>query len=114
MIFCFEDFELDTDKVELRAAGAAVAIEPQVFELLALLLANRQRMVSKDEIVAKVWDGRAISDAAIASRIKSARQALGDDGRAQRLIRTVHGLGLRFVGEVTVRGGEPGIRELAR
>ena len=103
MIYVFEDFELDAAKVELRAKGAPVAIEPQVFALLLLLVENRERLVSKDEIVERIWDGRIISDAAIASRVKSVRQALGDDGRGQRLIRTVHGTGFRFVGEVTSR-----------
>ncbi len=103
MTYVFGDFELDPARVELRASGLATPIEPQVFALLMLLIENRQRMVSKDEIVAHVWNGRFISDAAIASRIKSARQALGDDGRTQRYIRTVHGQGFRFVGEVAER-----------
>ena len=75
----------------------AVPVEPQVFALLALLVENRERLVSRDEIIEKVWDGRIVSDAAVSSRIKSARQALGDDGKAQRYIRTIHGQGLRFV-----------------
>ena len=70
------------------------------FSLLALLVENRERLVSRDEVLEKVWDGRIVSEAAVASRVKSARQALGDDGKAQRLIRTVHGQGFRFVGEV--------------
>jgi TolB-like protein len=75
-----------------------------VFALLALLVENRDRLVSKDEIIEKVWDGRIISDAAVASRVKSARQALGDDGRSQRFIRTIHRKGFRFVAEVRVSG----------
>lgn len=101
MIHAFANFELDTDRMELRADGVPVAVEPQVFALLRLLIENRDRMVSKDEVVEKVWNGRFISDAAIASRIKSARQAVGDDGRAQAVIRTIHGLGFAFVAEVT-------------
>ncbi|HYC00729.1 MAG TPA: winged helix-turn-helix domain-containing protein [Candidatus Limnocylindrales bacterium] len=100
MIYRFGQFELDTAAVELRAAGQARPLEPQVFRLLALLLENHERMVSKDELIEKVWDGRAISDAALSSRIKSARRALGDDGKAQRLIKTLHGRGFRFVGDV--------------
>ena len=88
MQYLFEGFELDLARVELRAGGAAVAVEPQVFALLVLLVENRDRMVPKDEIVERIWGGRIISDAAIASRIKSARQAIGDDGR--------------FLGEVAV------------
>jgi TolB-like protein/Tfp pilus assembly protein PilF len=100
MLYRFGHFELDTTKVELRSGGAPVAVEPQVFALLALLVENRHRLVSKDEIVEKVWDGRVVSDAAIASRVKSARQALVDDGKAQRCIRTIHRQGFRFVAEV--------------
>lgn len=100
MILCFEDCELDRGKVELRRAGAVVPVEPQVFALLVLLVENRERMVSRDEIVARVWDGRIVSESALDSRVKSARRAIGDDGRAQRLIRTLHGQGYRFVGEV--------------
>jgi len=100
MIYSFDHFELDTDKVELRAAGAEIPLEPQVFALLRLLIENRDRMVGKDEVIEKVWERRFISDSAIASRIKSIRQALGDDGRSQRFIRTIRGSGFRFVGEV--------------
>ena len=74
-------------------------LEPQVFALLALLVENSERLVSKDEIIEKVWDGRVVTDAAVASRVKSARQALGDDGKSQQFIRTIHGQGYRFVGE---------------
>lgn len=103
MIHVFGNFELDTGRVELRENGVAVAMEPQVFALLRFLIENRDRMVSKDEIVAAVWNGRIVSDSAIASRIKSARQAIGDDGRAQAFIRTVHGLGFSFVADVATR-----------
>ncbi len=101
MIYLFEDFELDTAKVELRTKGVAIPIEPQVFALLRLLVENRDRLVTKDEIIERVWLGRIISDSAVASRIKSARAALGDDGCSQRFIRTVHGVGFRFVTDVT-------------
>jgi TolB-like protein len=102
MLYRFGNFELDTAKAELRANGATRPVEPQVFGLLALLVENRERLVSKDEILEKVWDGRIVSDAAIASRIKSARQALDDDGQAQRCIRTIHRQGFRFVADVHV------------
>ena len=101
VLYRFGQFELDTSRVELRSAGGvALAVEPQVFALLTLLVENRHRMVSRDEIIEKVWDGRIVSEAAIASRIKSARQSIGDDGKAQRCIRTIHRQGLRFVAEV--------------
>ncbi|HXZ68413.1 MAG TPA: winged helix-turn-helix domain-containing protein, partial [Alphaproteobacteria bacterium] len=101
MIYRFGEYELDTAKLELKGRGAAVAVEPQVFALLRLLIENRERALTKEEIIERVWDGRFISDAAVASRIKSARQAIGDDGQAQKLIKTLHGVGFRFVADVT-------------
>src|SRR6478672_13642665 len=95
------DHILDLRKFELRKGDHLVPAEPQVLSLLFLLVENRDRLVTKDELVDTIWGGRAISDSAISSRIKSARQVLGDDGEAQRLIRTVHGRGFRFVGEVS-------------
>ncbi|MGH8251721.1 MAG: winged helix-turn-helix domain-containing tetratricopeptide repeat protein [Steroidobacteraceae bacterium] len=97
VIYRFDEFELDLARAELRAGGAVRPLEPQVFALLTHLVENRDRLVTRDELLEKVWDGRLVSDAAIASRIKSARQALGDDGTAQRYIRTAHGRGFRFV-----------------
>ena len=102
MIYRFGSFELDTAKVELRSGGEICSVEPQVFALLALLVDNRERLVSKDEIIEKVWDGRVVSEAAVASRIKSARKALGDDGKTQQFIKTIHRQGLRFVADATV------------
>ncbi|MCB2098644.1 MAG: winged helix-turn-helix domain-containing tetratricopeptide repeat protein [Parvularculaceae bacterium] len=107
MIYGFENFELDTLKAELRKDGADVALEPQVFSLLCLLIENAERLVSKDEIIEKVWDGRIVSDSALASRIKTLRAALGDDGKAQRFIRTAHGQGFRFVAETRNRAAPP-------
>lgn len=102
MIFRFDKFELDTSTSELRGQGVAVPVEPQVFALLVLLLENRDRLLSRDELIEKIWEGRVVSDAAVASRIKSARQAVGDSGNSQTLIRTLRGRGVRFVGDVTV------------
>ena len=108
MLYRFGSFELDTAKVELRADGEARPVERQVFALLALLVDNRERLVSKDEIIEKVWDGRIVSEAAVASRVKSARQALGDDGKTQRFIKTIHRQGFRFVADVSaVRDAQP-------
>jgi DNA-binding winged helix-turn-helix (wHTH) protein len=104
MVYRFENFELDLERVELRRAGKSVPMEPQVFALLTLLVENPERMVSKDEIHDRIWSGRVVSDAALNSRIRSARQAVGDDGKAQRLIRTVRSNGFRFVGTVSTRG----------
>jgi DNA-binding winged helix-turn-helix (wHTH) protein/tetratricopeptide (TPR) repeat protein len=99
MIYLFDEFELDRSKVELRRNGTTVPVEPQVFALLLLLVENHERLVSRDEVVEKVWDGRIVSESAVDSRVKAARRALGDDGKAQRFIRTIHGKGFRFVAE---------------
>jgi len=100
MTYRFGHFELDLARVELRAGGQPCPIEPQVFALLAFLVEHRERLVSRDELFEKVWDGRVVSDSALDSRVKSARKALGDDGKSQRFIRTIHGQGFRFVAEV--------------
>jgi TolB-like protein len=105
VIYRFGAFELDIGRHELRENDVSRALEPQVFALLALLVENRERLVSKDEMVEKVWDGRAVTDAALASRVKSARRALGDDGVSQRIIRTIHRRGLRFVADVRASSG---------
>jgi predicted ATPase/DNA-binding winged helix-turn-helix (wHTH) protein len=102
MRFQFGDCELDLDRVQLRVGGVARAVEPQVFDVLALLVQHRNRVVSKEELLDAVWNHRFVSESSLTSRIKSARQAIGDDGQAQRLIRTVHGRGYQFVGEVRV------------
>jgi len=101
MLYRVGDYVLDLRKFELRKGDRVLPAEPQVLALLFLLVENRDRLVTKDELVATVWGGRAVSDSAISSRIKSARQLLGDDGEAQRLIRTIHGKGYRFVGEAS-------------
>jgi TolB-like protein len=97
MIYCFEDFELDTRKHVLRCNGEEIKVEPQVFDLLTLLVKNHDRLVTKDEIIETIWHGRAISETAISSRISSARSAINDDGKQQRLIKTRHNKGLRFM-----------------
>jgi TolB-like protein/Tfp pilus assembly protein PilF len=110
MLYQFGPFVLDLARFELRANGEPCRVEPQVFSLIALLVENRERLVSRDEMIEKIWDGRIVSDAAISSRIKSARQALGDDGKAQRYIRTIHNQGLRFVAPVHASRGDPAAR----
>jgi DNA-binding winged helix-turn-helix (wHTH) protein len=97
MRYLFEDWELDTDVFELRRAGEPVKIEPQVFDVLVHLVHHRDRVVPKEELLDEVWGDRFVSESALTSRIKAARQAVGDDGRLQRYIRTVHGRGYRFV-----------------
>ncbi|MGC2824270.1 MAG: transcriptional regulator, partial [Pseudolabrys sp.] len=99
MLFLFEDFVLDNERRELRAGGTIVPIEPQVFDLLVYLIENRDRVVSKDDLIASVWDGRIVSDSTLDSRINRARKALRDSGKEQRLIRTIARKGFRFIGE---------------
>lgn len=106
MKYFFDDMVLDTAFMELSKAGAVVRIEPKVFALVLHLLENRDRVVSRDELVESVWDGRFISEAAVSSAVRSARKALGDDGKAQRCIKTVHGHGFRFVAPVFEAGAE--------
>jgi DNA-binding winged helix-turn-helix (wHTH) protein len=95
-----EDCVLDTGRRELRRGADLVAVEPQVFDLLVYLIQNRERVVSKDDLLASVWHGRIVSESALGARINAARTALGDSGEAQRFIKTFHRKGLRFVGAV--------------
>ena len=100
MKYLFDSFVLDTAIRELSEDGAAVRIEPRIYELLLHLLENRDRVVSKDELLAAVWDGRIVSEASMSSAVRSLRKALGDDGRRQRCVKTMHGHGFRFVAPV--------------
>jgi len=103
----FADFELDVAQQELRRSGDIVHMEPQVFNLLLHLVRNRGRIVSKDELIETVWNGRIVSEAALSSRINAARKAIGDTGNEQLFIRTLHKRGFHFVGEVS--DGAPSI-----
>lgn len=100
MQFFFADHMLDTGRRELKRGAELVALEPQVFDLLVHLLRNRERVVSKDDLIAAVWGGRIVSDSTLTSRINAVRKAVGDSGEQQSLIRTVPRKGIRFVGEV--------------
>ncbi len=97
----FGEFVLDSQRYELRRDGQAVPVEPQVFDVLAVLVANRRRCVTKQELFEAVWGGKFVGEAALSSRIMAARRALGDDGESQRYIKTVRGRGYQFVGAVT-------------
>jgi predicted ATPase/pimeloyl-ACP methyl ester carboxylesterase/DNA-binding winged helix-turn-helix (wHTH) protein len=108
VIFEFDDFELDTERFELRRSGRAVHVEPQVFDVLRYLVDHRDRVVSKEELLDNVWGDRFVSESALTSRIKGARQVVGDTGRAQRVIATAHGRGYRFLLPVVVRNGGGG------
>jgi TolB-like protein len=101
MEFRFSDHVLDVARRELRRNGEAVALEPQVFDLLVHLIRNRDRVVTKDDLLDSLWGGRIVSESTLNSRINAARKAVGDSGEAQRLIRTLPRKGFRFVGDVT-------------
>lgn len=104
MIHRFDDFVLDTDSFELQRGMDTVAVEPQVFDLLVLLCENPDRVVSREEVMDAVWGTRIVTDATISTAIRSARRAIGDNGKEQSYIRTVRGRGFRFVGGVTSGG----------
>ena len=103
MTLVFAGHELDPRRQELRREGEVVHVEPQVFDLLTFLIRNRDRIVSKDEILDTIWDGRIVSEAALSSRINAARKAIGDSGNDQIFIRTFHKRGFRFVADATER-----------
>jgi TolB-like protein/Tfp pilus assembly protein PilF len=109
----FGDCEIDVAGFALRRGGEACDVEPQVLELLLYLARNPDRLITRDDLIAQVWHGRIVSDTTITSRIKSARQAIGDDGTQQKFIRTVHGRGVRFIGAVKTaarNAAEPAVR----
>jgi len=105
LLFLFEDYALDTDRRELRRGADLVALAPQVFDLLQYLIQNRERVASKDDLIATVWNGRIVSDSALTTRVNAARSAIGDSGEEQRLIRTLPRKGFRFVGRVQEEQG---------
>ncbi|MBW4709999.1 winged helix-turn-helix domain-containing protein [Roseobacter sp. YSTF-M11] len=100
MTYHFDDFCVDTDRREITGGGQMLRAEPQVFDLLVLLISNHHRFITKDELLEKIWRGRFVSESALTSRIKSLRQLLGDNGQAQKVIRTLRGKGFRFVADV--------------
>lgn len=102
----FDDFVLDTARYELRQGTEVIRVEPQVFDVMTQLVSNHDRFVTKEELFDSVWGGRFVGEAALTSRIKAARRALGDDGGSQRYIRTIRGRGYQFVGTIAV--DEPG------
>lgn len=98
--FLFADHVLDIERRELKRGSEQISLEPQVFDLLIYLLQNRDRVVSKDDVIAAVWGGRIVSESTLTSRINAARKAVGDSGEQQHVIRTIARKGFRFVGEV--------------
>lgn len=105
MIYRFADSELDTERYELRSEDVPRPVEPQVFDLLRYLVENRDRTVTKDELYTAIWKERVVSESALSSRVKAARRAVNDTGADQRIIRTLHGRGFRFVAPVEVLTG---------
>jgi DNA-binding winged helix-turn-helix (wHTH) protein len=101
MPYRFGDFELSPEAYELRRAGRQVHLEPRVLEVLAYLVAHRDRLVTKQELLATLWPTEFVSESALTRAVRDARRALGDTGAAERWIDTVHGRGFRFVGAVT-------------
>jgi len=100
--FVFEDYVLDQQRRELTLRGQVVTVGPQVFDLLLQLVSNRDRVMSKDDLLKAVWSGRIVSESTITSHINAVRKAIGDTGEEQRLVRTVARKGYRFVGEIKV------------
>ena len=100
MKYRFAEFEIDLSQQELRRLGEPVHIEPQVFDLIVHLVRNNDRIVSRDELIETIWNGRIVSEATLSSRINAARRALGDNGNDQVFIRTLHKRGFRFVGRI--------------
>ncbi|KWX21977.1 transcriptional regulator [Mycolicibacterium wolinskyi] len=109
----FDDFVLDTGRYELRRDDEVIRVEPQVFDVLTQLIRHHDRFVSKEELFDSVWGGRFVGEAALTSRIKAARRALGDDGESQRYIRTVRGRGYQFVGTIAAPLDQPAPQPVA-
>jgi TolB-like protein len=107
--FCFAEHVLDVDLRELTRGGEGIAVEPQVFDLLIYLVENRERVVSKDDLIESIWDGRIVSESTLTSRINAARKAVGDSGKDQAVIRTIPRKGFRFVGDVQVHQDGAGV-----
>ena len=108
MRYLFEEYGFDTDRRELHRGADIVSVAPQVFDLLDYLIRNRERVVSKDDLINAIWNGRIVSDAALTTRLNAARIAIGDSGEEQRLIKTLPRKGFRFVGPVLETQGPAG------
>jgi TolB-like protein len=106
--YLFEEYAFDTDRRELHRGADVVSVAPQVFDLLDYLIRNRERVVSKDDLINAIWNGRIVSDAALTTRLNAARIAIGDSGEEQRLIKTLPRKGFRFVGAVREVQGPAG------
>lgn len=105
MRYLFENYAFDTERRELRRGAELISIPPQVFDLLEYLIRNRERVVSKDDLIDTIWSGRVVSETALTTRLNAARSAIGDTGEEQRLIKTLPRKGFRFVGTVRETAG---------
>ncbi len=101
MVFQFNQITLDTVQFRLCVSGNPLSVEPQVFDLLVYLVDNRDRVVTRDELLENLWKGKVVTDATLGVTLRSARKAVGDSGRAQIIIKTIHGRGYQFIAEVT-------------
>lgn len=104
MIYTFNNVELDTEKFSVLASGKEISVEPQVFNLILFLIENSNKIVSREELLDHVWQGRVVSDTSINNNIKTARKVLGDNGSSQQVIKTIHSRGYQFVAEVNSKG----------
>ncbi len=100
MRYLFEQYAFDTDRRELHRGADVISVAPLVFDLIDYLIRNRDRVISKDELIKMIWNGRIVSDAALTTRLNAARSAIGDSGEEQRLIKTLPRKGFRFVGTI--------------
>jgi tetratricopeptide (TPR) repeat protein len=112
MNFHFENIWIDTDSFSVEQNGQTISVEPQVFDLIVYLIENRNRLVSRKELLEKLWSGRHVSDTSLSNHIKSARKVLGDNGRRQKVIKTFHARGYQFVANVeeVAAGAKPEIK----
>ena len=104
--YLFEEYAFDTDRRELYRGAEVVSVAPQAFDLLEYLIRNREHVVSKDDLINAIWNGRIVSDAALTTRLNAARNVIGDTGEEQRLIKTLPRKGFRFIGPVREEGGK--------
>ena len=100
MVYLFNNFQIDTVNFTLKCDDNYIEIEPLVFNLIVYLIENKSKLVSRDELLKNVWQGRIVLDATLNNHIKAARKALDDDGQSQKVIRTIHGRGYQFVAEI--------------
>jgi DNA-binding winged helix-turn-helix (wHTH) protein len=107
LLYIFDNYVLDPERRELRSGANAIALEPQVFDLLIHLIRHREHVVSRDELIESIWGGRIVSESALSTRINAVRSAIGDSGIEQRLIKTLPRKGVRFIGEVREERNPP-------